>query len=497
MPLLMSCIAGGSTCLGAAVVFCQPRSNKRIGDHVVPTLVSEGQLSFSLSLAASVMITVSVVSIGPECLSINAISPSTTDTWISIWSMIFVHRAAAFALGCVLYVLLSCFAFPDADVILGLDQPQDRPRTATPTTTASTASSRSNSPLLWEEGSEPLITVIDDTRDMEVGGETAAKLGAMSHEDDISIMASSIASSSSIKTSSTNTARPSARRVTARQRRLLRKGSKSYQSDDDITTTSDDANYDDIEPMDSYEKTDNTTSMSLTTPSWWWWTGMRKIMQSCCCCCCGMPSSLDSTIPQLTLEQRRSWRVAMLLFVSLLCHNFPEGLAVAASALESPKLGMTVTIGIMIHNIPEGIAIAVPCLAARPHQPCLAFWLASLSGLAEPLGALVSLSVLRPLTTATAAAAAAVKAAAANEDHDSSSNVSTVVPNSMFLPDGWLALMFTMENILAFVAGIMITVALMDLFPEAWRHSRQSKVHFITGTLLGITIMVATEWYLP
>ena len=47
-----------------------------------------------------------------------------------------------------------------------------------------------------------------------------------------------------------------------------------------------------------------------------------------------------------------------MLFVSLLIHNFPEGLCVAASAKESPELGITVAIGIFIHNVPEGIAIS-------------------------------------------------------------------------------------------------------------------------------------------
>merc|ERR1712238_615016 len=96
-------------------------------------------------------------------------------------------------------------------------------------------------------------------------------------------------------------------------------------------------------------------------------------------------------------EQKKAWRVAILMFVSLLVHNFPEGLAVAVSALESEKLGITVTIGIMIHNIPEGIAIAIPCLAARPNSPWLSFALASISGLAEPFGAFVSLLFLRGL----------------------------------------------------------------------------------------------------
>ena len=60
-PLYLSCIAGASTCIGAAVVFCQPTYN---GKRVVPP----GMMAFSLALAGSVMVTVSIISIIPECL---------------------------------------------------------------------------------------------------------------------------------------------------------------------------------------------------------------------------------------------------------------------------------------------------------------------------------------------------------------------------------------------------------------------------------------------
>ena len=114
----------------------------------------------------------------------------------------------------------------------------------------------------------------------------------------------------------------------------------------------------------------------------------------------------------------------------------------------------------MIHNIPEGIAIAIPCLSARPDQPWLSFLLASISGLAEPFGAFVALMVLKDF-------------------HESDS------------------LVWSLENILAFVAGIMITVAMMELFPEASRHSSASSSHFWYGSILGVLVMVMTELYLP
>ena len=63
--------------------------------------------------------------------------------------------------------------------------------------------------------------------------------------------------------------------------------------------------------------------------------------------------------------------------------------------MDSTRLGLTVMLGIMLHNIPEGIAIAVPYLAARPGRYWEAFWLATASGLAEPVGALIAMAFIR------------------------------------------------------------------------------------------------------
>jgi ZIP family zinc transporter len=155
-------------------------------------------------------------------------------------------------------------------------------------------------------------------------------------------------------------------------------------------------------------------------------------------------------------EARRSWRVAVLLFVSLFAHNFPEGFAVAATSVHSPKLGVTTALAIAFHNIPEGIAIAIPCLAARPDSPWLAFGLASLSGLAEPLGAAVALLILR----------------------GGPSGASTALD---------------IDSVLSFVAGVMITVALNELFPEAMRHSEDGKVPLWLGVIAGAVVMLASD----
>jgi ZIP family zinc transporter len=161
----------------------------------------------------------------------------------------------------------------------------------------------------------------------------------------------------------------------------------------------------------------------------------------------------------------------MLLFFSLVLHNFPEGLAVAASALESDQLGMTVTIGIMIHNIPEGIAIAIPCLKARPDNPWLCFVLASVSGLAEPLGAIVSLTLLRRI------------------ERRQTSVVGDVAVEGDIEGEG------SLENVLAFVAGVMIAVSLLALFPEAKRHTELSGMKpYYAGLTIGFLVMIGTEF---
>ncbi|HHV03388.1 MAG: zinc transporter ZupT [Bacteroidales bacterium] len=88
-------------------------------------------------------------------------------------------------------------------------------------------------------------------------------------------------------------------------------------------------------------------------------------------------------------------RMGIMLALSIGIHNFPEGIATFMSGLKSPDVGIPIALAIAMHNIPEGIAVSVPIYHATGSRR-KAFWYSFLSGLAEPLGALVAILILFP-----------------------------------------------------------------------------------------------------
>ncbi|KAL7570083.1 hypothetical protein ACA910_017115 [Epithemia clementina (nom. ined.)] len=380
-PFILSLLAGLSTSLGAACVFCLKSKG---GPKDQPAL-SHAHMAFALSLAGSVMVTVSFASILPESFQDETADDSEGYQMIPFQSFLMIHRSLSFGLGCLLYALLSKCAFPEPDAILLLDE--------------------------------------DEVESLTLNRGDVEERAAI-HPPNLRRVASSSNSVGDDKARSSSSSKLEPRDLVKRQissspRRLCQVTAAEQGDGEDSS-------------LNNNDKTDRRF-MSWTTGS-----------------------------DLQTNSARRAWRVTMLLFVSLAVHNFPEGLAVAASTMHSVHLGLTTTIAIALHNIPEGIAIAIPCLAARPDSPCLAFVLASVSGLFEPLGALVALFLLR-ISTSTDA-------------------------NDMSL--------LSMDNVLAFVAGIMTTVALIELFPEALRHSTDSSVPFALGFVAGVAVMLGSEMYL-
>ena len=91
-------------------------------------------------------------------------------------------------------------------------------------------------------------------------------------------------------------------------------------------------------------------------------------------------------------------RAGVLAAVAIGIHNFPEGLTAFSAALSDPALGVAIAVAIAIHNIPEGMAVSVPIYYATGDRR-KAFLYSFLSGVSEPIGALVGYVVLRPFFT--------------------------------------------------------------------------------------------------
>jgi ZIP family zinc transporter len=126
-------------------------------------------------------------------------------------------------------------------------------------------------------------------------------------------------------------------------------------------------------------------------------------------------ASLHWLIPHTHLVEERGafrqtlLRTAYLVAFGLILHDVPEGFAMANAYIASPSLGVLVALAIAIHNIPEEFAMAVPIVMVKRRR--FLYTAALLSGLAEPLGAVVGLvavhfhPALNPLFMAFAAGA--------------------------------------------------------------------------------------------
>jgi ZIP family zinc transporter len=141
-------------------------------------------------------------------------------------------------------------------------------------------------------------------------------------------------------------------------------------------------------------------------------------------------------------------RVGLLTALAVGIHNFPEGLATFGTALNDVKLGLLIAFAIAIHNIPEGISVSMPIYYATGDKK-KAFFYSFMSGVAEPVAAVVGLLILLPI-----------------------------------LSEGVLAFL------LAFVAGIMVYISVDELVPVAQKYDTGHCA--ILGIILGMLIMAVS-----
>ena len=102
----------------------------------------------------------------------------------------------------------------------------------------------------------------------------------------------------------------------------------------------------------------------------------------------------DPSAPKPDRAEAKLLRMGLVTALAIGIHNFPEGLATFLAALQDPSLGVAIAIAIALHNIPEGISVSVPIYYATGSRR-KAFIYSGLSGLAEPVGALIAYGAIR------------------------------------------------------------------------------------------------------
>lgn len=161
---------------------------------------------------------------------------------------------------------------------------------------------------------------------------------------------------------------------------------------------------------------------------------------------------IPHTYEEETVGKGKLKRTALLLTLGIAIHNFPEGIAVMFSSVSNTKLGILMAIAIALHNIPEGVAISLPILYTTKSRS-KAFWYSFLSGIVEPIGAIVTYLFLY-----------------------------------QFLNP------FVLGIILSAVAGIMVFISFDELLPYVYKYkdSRQNPHLSMLGLFLGMLVMAVT-----
>ncbi len=139
------------------------------------------------------------------------------------------------------------------------------------------------------------------------------------------------------------------------------------------------------------------------------------------------------------------YRTGLFMAMAIGIHNFPEGLATFTAAIKDFRIGVPIGFAIAIHNIPEGIAVSVPVFYATGSRK-KAFWLSFLSGIAEPLGALIGYIIL-----------------------------------SNFMSD------IVSDIIFAAVGGIMVFISIDQLLPSAEKYGKHH--YAVYGFIAGMIVM--------
>lgn len=140
------------------------------------------------------------------------------------------------------------------------------------------------------------------------------------------------------------------------------------------------------------------------------------------------------------------YKVGIMSAIVLMLHNLPEGVATFLSSYTDLSLGLNLGLSIMAHNIPEGICIAVP-LYYSTKSKSRAVKATLFSGLSEVFGALIAFLFLSKFVTEV-----------------------------------------LISFILIGVSGIMISLAINELYKEARKYN--SNKYFYLGIIIAFFFII-------
>lgn len=155
---------------------------------------------------------------------------------------------------------------------------------------------------------------------------------------------------------------------------------------------------------------------------------------------------LNKLIVKAQKSKNDLYKLGLLNMVALICHNFPEGIATFMSSYKDMGLGIKLALAIAFHNIPEGISIAVPIYYATKSKK-EALFKTFLSGIAEPIGAIIAYIFL-----------------------------------SKYITSSFISI------ILILVGGIMISLAIEVILPKAKEYCL--KFYLYLGFIIGIVLVL-------
>lgn len=168
---------------------------------------------------------------------------------------------------------------------------------------------------------------------------------------------------------------------------------------------------------------------------------------------------IDKFVPEdekyaenINIKNSNLYRVGFVSMIAIMLHNFPEGIATFISGYENTSLGIYVAIAISLHNIPEGISVAMPIYYSTKSK-LQAFKMTFISGIAEPIGAIITFLFLKP-----------------------------------FINEIILGVVF------AIVAGIMLYISFGELIPAARRYGYNEI--YLLGIFMGIIFIPLSHVFL-